>query len=687
MSVDSDIDSNKKLSPEEFVRQYKAAVKAKLTREQFAKLLQIQPASVRRRRLNVEKQLGIGLPQLVAARDEGHISQDQIERYYNSLQELERSDTGRSQTTNVAGFNRYVVTSAQNNTPVHEGFLKALNTYCEHHDARLIVIPYRYKNPTSVFSETQQVDEFWAPALEPHIVAAQTRLSDSFMLLANIKIQPTATQPLSGFDGYTGMDSAIIGHPKVQLLTVPTPSQHLPKILTTTGAVTVPNYTDSKAGWKGEFHHSLAALVVEIDNDGDTHVRHVHGDDITGNFYDLDKYYTSVDVTEGHRISALVTGDTHAEFMDASVKAATYTNTDSISHFLKPEVIVRHDVEDFYARNHHHRGNDLIAFGKHHFGRDNVEDSLQITADFIDETTYEFAVNVIVKSNHDEALDRWLREADPKFDPENAILYHYLKLHQLLNVKMTETGFGTIDPFEFWCHNPVNGKGLVSKEQTKFLKRDESFNVHGIELGFHGDRGPNGARGSIRAFSKIGPKTVIGHSHSPGIFEGCYQVGVSARLDLEYASGPSSWLHTHCLIYPDGSRTLVNVINGKWRLDDATASPTPSKGLDHEEEGLTFDAALESLADDIPAEEYYMDCEFCGPDEAETKTYVDYRMENLPPIDPIDPDDRYYQPCKLCQQGSYYYGPLGRVVQCNNCKWYAHLAEGNGAEKVEDQAG
>lgn len=558
--------NSKKTSQEEFIRNYKAAIKAKLTLAQFSKVLGVLGASVQRRRLNVEKHYGVKLPQLPPG-DSDALSQDQIEKFAGAIRELEEKESisKADSTVNVSGFTRYVVTAAQNNTPVHEPFLHALNNYCDINDARLIVIPYRYKNPTSIWNQNNKDNEYWAPAVREYLVDKATRLSDTLVILANVKMQPTASQPLSGIEGYTGLDSAIVAHPKIQLKTVPTPSQYLPKLLTTTGAVTVPNYTDSKAGWQGEFHHSLAAVVVEIDEAGNTHIRHVHADDVTGAFYDLDSYYTGTEVTRGHRIASLVTGDTHAEFMDASVKAATYTAEDSMCNVLKPETIVRHDVEDFYARNHHHRGNDLIAFGKHHFGRDNVEDSLQVTADFVDETTYPFAVNIIVKSNHDEALDRWLREAEPKYDPENALLYHFLKWNQLKNVRMTETGFRSIDPFEFWCHNAPNGKGLKSKEQTKFLKRDESFRVADIELGFHGDVGPNGARGSIKAFSKIGPKTVIGHSHSPGIHEGAYQVGVSARLDLEYASGPSSWHHTHCIIYADGSRTLVHVVGGKWK--------------------------------------------------------------------------------------------------------------------------
>lgn len=561
--------SEEKLDGKSFIRSYKAAIKAKLSREQFAKILGILPASLRRRRLAIEKQYGLNLPQLVSD-SEAFLSQEDIEFYYTALNDLERKEsvTSGDVKRNVSGFTRYVITAAQNATPAHPGFLASILNYCEENDAQFIVIPYRYKNPTSLWNDNNKDQEWWTPSITEYIVDETVRLSDNTVVLGNVKVQPTAEAPLSGFDGYTGMDSAIIGHPKVQLRTVPTPSQHLPKILTTTGAVTIPNYTDSKAGFKGGFHHSLAALIVEIDSQNNCHIRHIHGDDAVGSFYDIDKLYTPEGVTSGHRISALITGDSHAEFMDETVLAATYMDESSIVNTLKPEVIVRHDVEDFYARNHHHRGNDIIAFGKHHFGRDNVEESLQMTADFLDLTTFPDSVNVIVKSNHDEALNRWLKEAEPRFDQENAVLYYWLKYNQMKSVKMTPTGFASMDPFEFWCHNPENGKGLKNKEQTLFLKRDESFRVHGIELGFHGDIGPNGSRGSIKSFSKIGPKTIIGHSHSPGIYEGCYQVGVSARLDLEYASGPSSWLHTHCIIYADGARTLVNIIGGKWRMDD-----------------------------------------------------------------------------------------------------------------------
>lgn len=554
---------DKKLSVSEFVNAYKAALKAKLNRNQLSKLLGIQPNSLVRRRLSVKREIGLDLPHLQSGNDD--LSQSNIDNFNTILSNI-NNKTGSKDggSSRVAGKHRFVITSAQNATPVHEGFLSTLKNYCDFNDSTLCVVPYRYKNPTSIWSENAKENEYWSPSLSEYLLSEQTRLSESMVILSQIKIQPTAVDPISGFDGYTGSDSAILGHPKVSLKTVPT-SKKYPKFLISTGAVTQPNYTDSKAGFKGQHHHSLAALVVEIDGDGVTHFRHIHADELTGAFFDLDKYYSISEITENNKIAALVTGDSHVDFMDKDVKSATYTDDDSIVNTLKPEVLVFHDILDFYSRNHHHIGNDVINVGKHKFGNGNVEAELQRVADFLDEISKPKMMNLIVKSNHDEAFNKWLNSANPQYDPENSQFFHYMKYNQIKNIKKTEHGFSTIDPLEFWCYNPDAQEGLKNKN-TRFLKRDENFAVNGVELSFHGDVGINGSRGNTKNFSRLSEKVVIGHSHSPGIYEGCYSVGVSASLKLEYSlSGPSSWMHTHCIVYQDGKRTLVNIIDGKWK--------------------------------------------------------------------------------------------------------------------------
>lgn len=546
-----------------FVIKYMAAMKSGLSREQLASYLGITPPTLMKKRAKVSAQTGVALD-ILDATNEANMAADLLDEFEENIEILEDKQLP-NRIEDFATNKRYVITSAQNATPINAEFHASLLNYCKINNAELLVIPIRYKNPNSIWSAGDQSQEYWHPDIVPYISADSRKLGKSLEYLGFIKIQPTAVNPLTGFESYTGLDSGIFGHPKVALNCIATPSQNLPKILMTTGSITHMNFTDSKAGHKGAFHHSFAAVVAEIDKNGHHHLRHVHYNKDEIGFYDLDSFYGPKAHVTGVRASCLVTGDSHAEFLSESVEHGTYFATDSLVKLTRPQCIVKHDVDDFYRRNHHHRGDDALAYAKHHLGRNNVEEGLQISADYLDRTVFPDTYTVVIRSNHDEAFDRWLRECEPKRDPENALFYYYMKFNQLKNSKMTKTGFESFDAFPWWCLNPLDQDGLQNVDSIFFKKRDESFVLDGIELGFHGDQGTNGAKGSITGFSKIGPKVVIGHSHTPGIKEGAYQVGLSAEKDLEYQKGPSSWMHTHCLIYKDGSRTLIHLVDGEYR--------------------------------------------------------------------------------------------------------------------------
>jgi len=569
MSSDKKLDVNT-----DFVKKYKAALAAGLSKEQLAGFMGVKPDTILNRRKVIADTMGFVLPYLKGSPKKSEA--DLMKVFSAELAELNKNenkdlhDASENEGDEWSKHDVYLITSAQNCTPVHEKFLLACETYCKINKARLLVIPYRYKNPTSIFQDSE--NEWWDNRIVPYLMEDRVKIFKHLQILGHIKKQPTAIQPLYGLDGETGLDSAVMGHPKIQLKAVATPSQALPKILTSSGAITVPNYTDSGAGWRGYDHHSFGAVVVELDRENEIfHLRHIHGDKETGSFYDLDRYYTPKTSSDSPRIPALITGDSHALFMDPDVEKATYTAHDSIVNILKPENLVLHDVMDGYSISHHHKNNDVVRQGKHRYGMNNVEKELQITADFIDRISLDHMMTYIVKSNHDEHFDKWLQECDYKNDLENAQFFHYMKYNQskwLTPKEGSKPGFKTIDPFEFWCNHPDTQRGLQKKERVKVLKRDESLVLKSIELGFHGDKGTGGSRGSLKQFSKVGPKVVIGHSHTPGIYEGAYQVGVSSYMDLEYKTGCDSWLQTHCVVYPDGKRTLINVIRGKWRLKE-----------------------------------------------------------------------------------------------------------------------
>ncbi|KKL64446.1 hypothetical protein LCGC14_2164940, partial [marine sediment metagenome] len=133
----------------------------------------------------------------------------------------------------------------------------------------------------------QYLDEYSAK----YLYEQKRKLNRNLIVRADVKTQPTAGDPLTGMEGMTQGESGIFGHTKLRLKCVATPQDKMPKILTTTGACTVSNYTDSTAGKKGEHHHVLGAVVVEIKNDKVFHIYHINARKSDGAFIFLDHEY------------------------------------------------------------------------------------------------------------------------------------------------------------------------------------------------------------------------------------------------------------------------------------------------------------------------------------------------------------------------------------------------------------
>lgn len=452
----------------------------------------------------------------------------------------------------------FVVTGAQNATPRHKPFYAALEQYCNHRNGQLLVIPTRYKNPTSRWTKSQENEDVW-DIPDAHLVNTRFKLNRNLEVLGDIKTQPTATQPLTGFEGITAGESAILGHTKSQLRTVAAPQGRFPKLLTTTGACTVPNYTDSKAGKLGEFHHSLGAVVVELSGNV-FHLRQLNADRKTGQFQDLETLYGGERPCAGERPLGLAMGDTHVRAIDKAVERATFKE---IIPLLKPLHAIWHDLCDGYSFNHHTQYDPFIPIERTAIGAASVRQEVYDALDYVAERTTPGLTSVIVPSNHNDFLQRWLSETDwRKLDPVNRVFYLETALEM---ARRAAKGDGytaeRLNAFIYWAKERFANSPFV-----KVLEYDESFMLGGVEVGMHGHQGPNGSRGSLNNLRRIGVKTVTGHAHSPGIEEGAFRVGTSSRLRVGYNTGPSSWLHTHCLIYANGKRTLINIIDGEWRI-------------------------------------------------------------------------------------------------------------------------
>jgi hypothetical protein len=464
----------------------------------------------------------------------------------------------------------FVVTSAQNATPLHAAFWASLLQYCEFRDAELMVIPIRYKNATSRWTESQANAEWWLehPALsqteagrplQKYLWNVRKELNKNISVLGDIKVQPTAVSPLTGFEGITHGESGIFGHTKLQLKVIATPQGKYPKILTTTGACTVKNYTDTRAGKLGEFHHTLGAAVVEVDGPR-FHLRQINASK-DGTFYDLDYFYDGARKKPTHNIGGvpgLVMGDTHVEGIDPAVERATFGD---IVPFFEPKRLFWHDLEDGGSVSHWAQGNPFVTSARHFSKAGSAEEEFYSALNFVVDRTPNYATSYIVASNHNDWLHRWILERDWKtLSPKDRGFY--LKVaSKLFEQSKLLTGDGA---------EKLNAFIMLAKEycinNVQVLDYEQSCLVEGVECGMHGHYGPNGSRGSAKSMRRIGVKSIIGHSHTPAIEEGCYQVGTSTHLSRGYTHGPSSWLNTHAVIYPNGKRTLINIIDGKWRL-------------------------------------------------------------------------------------------------------------------------
>ncbi len=444
---------------------------------------------------------------------------------------------------------RFIITWGQNNTEVHKGFYDNMLAYAKHIDAGIHIILGRYKNPTSVFEDRDE--DFWVDEVDRYKDANRHNIHKYLSVMSDVKIQPTATNPMSGMQGMSGVNSCIFGGPKVQLEMIPVLDGNKPKMMVSTGAVTLMNYTDSKSGKKGEFHHTLGFCVVEIEDKETFYVRQVTADDKTGNFSDLFYRVENGKVSNLKTIEAIILGDLHYGHHDQTVIDTTLKMLDKI----KPNHVILHDVFDGNSISHHEMKDPFIQYGKEIAGTNDLEKEVDGMLNGL-KAFEKFKNVVIVRSNHDDFLDRWLKNEDWKKQPTFKNSKLYMEYSHLL--------------LDQYGNDPYNVKGvipaLINKKFPKYitLGRSASYRVKNWELGQHGDIGANGTRGSLLQFRKLNTKIVVGHYHTPGRKDGALAVGTSTNMRVGYNLGPSSWLQSHVIIHEDGRAQHINFINGKF---------------------------------------------------------------------------------------------------------------------------
>lgn len=448
----------------------------------------------------------------------------------------------------------FIVTSAVNNCAADPGFLSALERWREERDGALVVNPIKYQNPTrKAVEESERPDRWWDVNLHPYLLEEEIR-PHPLLSFMTMKAQATAHNPLPArLDGRTKARSAVFGHPQLAMRSVATPQNKLPKLLYSSGAVTQPEYSETTAGDMGAFHHSLAGIIAEVRDDR-FHLREIVWDGEC--FIDLDRAYFADRIEDAPSPAALVMGDIHVGETAQNVMDATFGEYGMVP-VLQPDRLVLHDLGNGTSVSPHEVNSRLTRAAQARRGQTNLQFELNSIAAWLDDLP-EFEAGIhVIPSNHDEFLDRWLERGENGVESENLALYHDLAAAML----RAEDSTGE---FPVALELALRNHALFDRSDVRFRRVDKPFQVEGVELGMHGNRGSNGARGSAAGFARLGVRSMVGHSHSPAIWQGCYVVGTSSNYRLSYNKGPSSWFQTHGLVHANGYRQLVHMIDDAW---------------------------------------------------------------------------------------------------------------------------
>lgn len=454
------------------------------------------------------------------------------------------------------GVRTFILSSAQDATAIHKPFLVNLEAYAAKLGSMLMISGFTYNK--TLFESHDKHHSWYPHEIAPYLTQKRVNLGPGLTFCGEMNTLPTAVVPLSGFETYTRDRWGIFPHPKIHLTSIPTAKGDPAKIIMTTGTVSLPNYVQKKAGIKAEFNHEIGAVIVELMPDGTFFCRHLLAEE-DGSFNDLNTRVTKGQVLgKGDQIEAVTWGDVHFEKIDRGIAGAIWGDTNvskapgfiPMIDFLQPNYQFIHDVIDFKPRNHHNIKDPHFRYQMHVKGTDSVEQSLTEAANFLSHTQRFGTTTIIVESNHDLALLKWLKTADYREDPVNALFF--LTLQKRIYEAITDGD----DHFQVlpWAMGELNNRLL----DCLFLSEDDSFTVAGgIECGMHGHNGANGTPGNSRQFAKMGKRSNTGHTHSATIFDGSYIAGVSGSLDMGYNKGLSSWTHSHIVTYSNGKRTII----------------------------------------------------------------------------------------------------------------------------------
>lgn len=453
---------------------------------------------------------------------------------------------------------RFIVSDIQPDTPVFQAFLENLEVFSAREAAPIVLSSCGHK-------PGKHTDANYDIRGRAYLFHDRIQLTPDCLLLGSHPINPTTPTPLRGLHKTNGGGHVVAAHPRLAMESIPRVHEMPPRYMWTTGTVSHPSYQPSAAGMAAIHHHAYGALLVEIDVDGEVFFHQIVAD-ATGSFQVLDVFVTGGQVYPDRRVRAIRYGDIHHAFLDSAIALATWgidlatgekVTEDNLLDGLWPEHQIFDDTLDFRTRKYH----DLKVTHKRAKTltetTDNVEDEVKAAASFVNACLREGTKTVLIESNHDNALARWLEGSAGGKDPENAYYWHRLNGKWLGDIREGKTS-----SIVEWA---MRRAGLA--REVRFVAEGQSYLIDGIQNGIHGHNGTGGRPGSPKQFNSLGYGVTTDHTHAPGIDGDVYTGGVSARLDQDYVRrGQFRWAHAHVVQYHNRTRALLCLsADGRFR--------------------------------------------------------------------------------------------------------------------------
>ena len=448
-----------------------------------------------------------------------------------------RSDLNLSAVVDTTKIKKMIITCVYPQAGVDEDGFGAIKTWCEHNGGDYFLLAMRGTKKDKGY--TPEELQMYSTHLATEIRINSNLVAKDFQLLPQMII-PTTGLKRFGQKNY----SVIVASPKQFMTSVARGKGKHPHIVYTTGTISLPDYNYDRQGQIANQDHTYGGLIIELIDDNYFYIRNFTIDEC-GGFNDLNKYYTTGVVAE-EAAEAVSLGDSHYGMEDI----ISEQGSKDLVKLTKPKYVVFNDICDNRSITHHER-HKIIARYRRSETQKTLLNELNHLAQKMKEwiNAYPDCEFVVIPSNHDDFIEEWLNSGTFAFDDTNARVGAELFIAMLDGV------------------NPI--KWFLAKyhgiTQLKFLDRDDSFSLSSCELNTHGDKGANGAKGSVGSLEISYGKCTAAHAHTPQIYRDVYVVGTNCIPNPSYTKGStSSWLSADVVQYKNGSRQMIIKINGKF---------------------------------------------------------------------------------------------------------------------------